>query len=146
MWEENNIFKDQCIGNTSGSIQILWLYRMVKGNRSSLLGISLSQSEILSTHSPQMVWSLVWPGCYGNVPVNSPEITNTFPAVTYSILHNRRVHFHLLWPCTLLQSHWSWSIWLLSHWTLFLFTRRNCAWFDSDRTGSWLMSEETKQS
>jgi hypothetical protein len=58
---------------------------MVKGKRSSLLGISLSQSESVSTHSPQMVSSPLRSGCYGNVPVKSPEIINTFPAAGPSI-------------------------------------------------------------
>lgn len=127
------------------TIKLIWVYRMMKGNRSSLLGISLSQSESVSTHSPQMVSSPVWPGCYGNVPIKSPEIINTFPAVIYAMLHNPGIYFSLLLPCTLLQSHWFSSIWLLNHWTLVLFTRRNCASFDSDRTGPGLLSEKTKQ-
>lgn len=61
------------------------------------------------------------------------------------MFHYLRIHSSLLWSCTLLQSHWSGSIWSLSHWTLLLFTSRNCAWFDSDRTGFIPSSAGIKQ-
>lgn len=42
-------------------------------DKSNLLGISLFQSENVSSYSLQKASGPVWPGCYGNAPANSPE-------------------------------------------------------------------------